>query len=199
MKKSEGFTLIEMVIVMSIFLFVTGAAIGIFISVINNQKAILSEQEIVNQTSYIVEYLSKSLRMAKRDLTGSCLGQDYQDHSYLLTKYDTLIGSYRGIKFIDQLDNNSCSEIYLDNSDAENNVIKKIRNGENPVSLSSNKMKINYMSILINGNNSFGKETEENDIQPRITISLSVQSKNLQNSPEKKIQTTISQRDLNIK
>ena len=37
-KIKRGFTIIELIIVMAVFLFVIGAAIGIFISIVKNQK-----------------------------------------------------------------------------------------------------------------------------------------------------------------
>ena len=49
----KGFTIIEMVVVMAVFLFIVGAAISIFISVIQNQRRVLAEQQTLNQISYL--------------------------------------------------------------------------------------------------------------------------------------------------
>ena len=62
MNNNKGFTLIELIVVMTVFLLVIGAAMGIFISIVQNQKKILSEQELLNQISYVEEYMSKALR-----------------------------------------------------------------------------------------------------------------------------------------
>ena len=67
-KKSAGFTIIELIVVMAVFLFVIGAAISVFISIIQHQKRVLAEQQILNQISYVEEYMSKSLRTANTEI-----------------------------------------------------------------------------------------------------------------------------------
>jgi prepilin-type N-terminal cleavage/methylation domain-containing protein len=199
LKFQRGFTLIEVVVVMSIFFVIVGTAVGIFISVISGQKRILSEQALLNQASYITEYMSKSLRMASKDLSGACLGEDYQGYNYLLTRYDSIEGAYRGIKFINQLDNNACDEFYFDNIDQENTFLKEIKNNGSAVSLTSDKVIVEYARFVINGKDSIQGSFEEDGIQPRVTISFGFKHKGDKNQPSVKIQTTVSQRDLNVK
>ena len=116
MKLSKGFTLIELIVVMAVFLFVIGAAMGIFISIIQNQKKVLSEQQLLNQISYAEEYMSKAMRMAKVEENENCLidsqGTDYPGYIYLLTRYDINSQLYRGIKFINQ-NSSICQEFFL--------------------------------------------------------------------------------------
>ena len=67
-KNGEGFTLIEILVVIVIFSIVLGAVIGIFISAIRIQRYYLASQKLLDQTSYVTEYMSRSIRMAKKRL-----------------------------------------------------------------------------------------------------------------------------------
>ena len=111
--KNSGFTIIELIVVMAVFLFIIGAAIGIFLMVIQNQKNVLAEQQMVNQVSYVEEYMSKAMRMAAVDTTGSCVAKGY---IYLLTRYDSAQSFFTGIRFFNQSTGN-CQEFFLDNLD----------------------------------------------------------------------------------
>ncbi|TSC95047.1 MAG: hypothetical protein CEN87_59 [Parcubacteria group bacterium Licking1014_1] len=223
MKSSKGFTLIELIVVIAVFLFVIGAAIGIFISIMQHQKRILSEQELLNQASYIMEYMSKAMRMARKDLTGDCLiddqGNSWPGYVYLLTKPDNSTGFYKGVKFINQSDcdiegNCACQQFYAEYIDPNNHAMgfilketKKYNYSESdfPVFLTSNNLKINYIRFGVNGRNGcYGAgcangAQESDDVQPRITVFLNIQTQGNESQPIKKIQTTVSQRGLNIK
>jgi prepilin-type N-terminal cleavage/methylation domain-containing protein len=209
-KPLTGFTLIELIVSMAVFLIVIGVSITIFISIIQNQRKVLAEQELLNQISYVEEYMSKALRMAKRDEDGSCLGSDKDGYVYLLTRPDAESGFYRGIKFINQSDNDSCQEFFLENLVSEDVntplVLKELKDSD-AVPLTSEKLQINSMRFGINGGDgcygagcldgAFYDET--NPIQPRVTILLSTNVLTTDKEPVKIIQTTVSQRNLNAK
>lgn len=200
----KGFTLIELTIVMAVLLVVVGTAVGIFISVVRNQRAILAEQELLNQGSYVLEYMSKALRMAKKDTDCTCLESQYCGYNYQLTNQDTLSGAYLGIRFINQSDNDACQEFYLDNTLAD--PVLKVKNiPSEGVPLTSDKFQINSIRFGINGRNGLaGSPDEVHDdacvnglcIQPRITIFLDIDATG-DDKPSKKFQTTISQRNVN--
>ncbi len=204
-KKDKGFTLIEMIVVMAVLLFVVGTAINIFISIAQHQRVILSEQEILNQTSFVLERMSKALRVAKKDSTGVCL-TGYAGHNYLLTR--PINGVYTGIKFINQSDGDACQEFYLDITDVDNPVLKEVRGiGKPAVALTSDRLMINSIRFGINGRDGSVTanplDVTDDDgiqygIQSRVTIFLDIQTKGGNEPTIEKIQTTISQRDLNV-
>lgn len=187
---------------------IIGAAIGIFISIIQHQRRILSEQELLNQISYVEEYMSKALRMATKDRSGDCLGADYSEYSYLLTRPEN--GFYTGIKFLNQsnvgtLGEPLCQEFYLDT--ATNILYSKIGN-DNAAAITSSKLKINSIKFGIDGYNGkfasgfpVGDQSDDNpDItlfQPRVTIVMNVQIQGDTQQPTRTIQTTVSQRNIN--
>jgi len=236
-KNNKGFTLIELIVVMAVFLFIIGVAISIFIFVIKNQRRVLAEQEILSQISYAEEHMSKALRMATVDKSGSCLGEDYAGYNYLLTRPDG--GFYTGIKFINQSYTDTpsgppiCQEFFFD---AENRVLKELRDNNSDgyaVDLTSSRMQIVSVRFALDesgGSSSassrigISNSEEDQDIQPRVTILLQVKipgdsqsAGNACNSAAdctadgvcdlstnkcvatRTIQTTVSQRSLNIK
>lgn len=210
MRLSRGFTLVELIVVIAVFLFVVGAAMGIFISIVQHQRIILSEQELLSQSSYVLEYMSKALRMAGKDLTGECLAGN-SGYNYLLTHKNLSSGFYEGIKFINQSDINKvtglpiCHEFSLDTSDPENPILKEKKDGlpSGGIALTSDRLFINSIRFGINGEIDFTNEDNigapgDNGIQPRITIFLDIKIQGDSNQSSKKIQTTVSQRDLNV-
>ena len=248
MKSSKGFTLIEIIVVMAVFLFVIGAAINIFYSIVGHQRRILSEQQLLNQISYAEEYMSKALRMAKSEFYENCLvdsqnpPQDHPGYIYLLTHYDSVAGIYQGIKFINPSDvtdsgNPTCQEFFLDNG-----VLKELKNSRNindAVALTPASIHINSIRFAVNGadgSTSSCSNTTDcptpyccgasdfDSVQPRVTILLNVNIPgNSQNSSiacnqdsvcrnndvcdlsthkctsTRIIETTVSQRNLNVK
>ncbi|MGA2418048.1 MAG: type II secretion system protein [Candidatus Staskawiczbacteria bacterium] len=217
MKYSKGFTLIELIVVMAVFLFVIGAAISIFISIVQNQKRVLSEQELLNQISYVEEYMSKALRMATKDTSGSCLGSDNLGYIYLLTRYDFTSSTFKGIKFLNQSDldfsgNPTCQEFFLDTD----NILKEEKNNDatTVTPLTSANLQLdptNPIRFSVNGSNgstftspscmstSQCGASENDSVQPKITILLNVKISGDSQNPERTIQTTVSQRNLNAK
>lgn len=218
-KSGAGFTLIELIVVMAVFLFIIGAAISIFISIFHQQKRILVEQEILNQISYVEEHMSKALRTAKVASTDSdkdCLGEDNLGYIYLLTHPDQ---TYRGIKFLNQLDPDSsnnpiCQEFFVDvaSSTDPRLVLWEKKGTGAPVAITSANLQVdpeNPIRFSINGSDDSPVSCpdpcgalNEDLIQPRVTILLNVKiTGGNQNDLGylRTIQTTVSQRNLNVK
>ena len=191
----SGFTIIELIIVLAVFFVVIGGAVGIFISMIQQQRKVLSEQELLNQTTYIEEYMSRLIRAVAIDPTGSCLGSNgvnYPGYYYLLTHYDSALGFYQGIKFISNA--NVCEEFFLDTD----GVLKEIKDSGMPQNILSSRFTIDHARFVINGDKNLIGASNNDLIQPRVTILLDIQNQIDGAQQEKIIQTTVSQRKLNL-
>jgi len=218
--KQRGFTIIELIVVMAIFMFIIGAAISIFLSIVNMQRKVLSDQQLLNQIGYVEEYMSKALRMAGVETSsGTCLvdsnNKPYSGAIYELTDWDAGLGQYKGIKFInlngDSNGNPICQKFFLDNlTHVSGNLVLNIP--DNPIVLKDlqnstditkafplTSVKINSMKIYVPPNICTGQDpcvaaSNTSGSQPRITIVLNVKNSAGGNMI---FQITVSGRNLN--
>lgn len=182
--RTKGFTLIEMLVVAVIAPIIIGAAIGVFVSAIRNQRYILAAQQLLNQTSYVMEYMTKGLRMAKKDLGQSCL-------SVTGCNYERLTGP-EGLRFIKQA--GYCKTFRL--GGVSNDVL--VDTDTDPerkglLSLTSEEdMEVTAFNVRIDG------QCQTDQIQPRLTFYLGIKGRGSDPQPKMGLQVTVSQRDLDV-
>lgn len=188
---NRGFTIIEMLVAMAIFTFVAGAASGLFVSSLRAQRVSLARQQLLDQTSYALEYMSRSLRMAKKELFDhpfACLSQ--RGYNYTNPRGDD---SVRFIKYDYEAGQNVCHEFFLD--DGQLKEYKMILDGpaggtESVQPLTSDDLLINSLKFTLTG------QSQDDVLQPKVTILLDISGKD---QSQIRIQTAISQRDLDIR
>jgi len=179
---SKGFTLVEILVASLVCLLIIGVASGLFVSLIRHQRRVLAKQELLNQTSYIVEYMSRALRMARKDRIGTCL-------SIGGLNYENPEGDISKIKFINHSENDVCQEFLWNRVEGR---LEESKNGNPFIPLTSDKLQINSLKFKV-----FGEAGGDN-FQPRVTIFLEVQIRGTGDQPKIQIQTTISQRNLDV-
>lgn len=170
MKTNKGVSLIEMLITVLIFSLVMGTAAGIFASAIKLQRYNLKHQQLLNQVSYTAEYMSRAIRMAQKD-DGTCI-----DGSNYLETADS-------IKFATYHD--QCWEFFLQNGQL------KINKDGTVYELSSSSFQVSDFIVNVIGDG-------VDNLQPKVTIYLEITGIGSGYQPKVKIQTTISQRNLDI-
>ena len=172
----RSFTLIEVLVSVSIFSLIMVILAGVFVSAFKVQKRSLAKGEMLNQVSYALEYIGRALRMAKKDLEGSCISAK--------SNYEITHGG-QGIKF--QNYKGECQEFYL-----EDTILRENKNGV-IANLTSPDLEISSFRI-----NPHGWDQDDN-FQPRITLFLEIKTKNQAGGASQlKIQTTLSQRNLDV-
>lgn len=187
----KGFTLIEMMVTVVIFSLIITTVTGIFISAIGAQRKALAYQELLNQTSYAMEYMSRSLRMAKKErddpafcLTGIGYGYGY---NYEITRLG------EGVKFINHLQDDDCQEFFRELDGVTETWRLKYKKGigvsEETLDLTSDYLTVNFLKFSLSG------ESQADKLQPRVTFSLEIEGKE---QTKTRIQTTISQRNLDV-
>ena len=191
---NKGYTLIEVMVAVGIFTIVIAAPTGFLVSSIKGQQKALASQEVLDETSYALEYISRSLRMAKKELnceskltpsTCACLKNAGYGTNYELTREG------RGIKFTNY--QNQYQEFFLDIND---NRLKEIKDGGEAIPLTSDDLEIVFFKI--GPQDSWGQNDNK---QPKITLFLEVkgiESARPELQPKIQIQTTISQRNLDV-
>ena len=174
---SKAFTLIEVLVAISIFAIVISAPTGFFISSLKAQRKALKSQELLDNTSYAVEYMSRALRMAKKDINGDCIGAS--------SNFENPDGKST-VKFLNY--KNQCQKFFL-----VNNQLKEEKNGQEHF-LTSDKLEITSLKFELVG------QSQTDNLQPKVTISLKIQGKDPlpEIIPKINIQTTISQRNLDV-
>ena len=189
--QNQGFTLIEILVTVAVLSVILVIISGLFTSALKAQRKSLASQDLLAQTSYVMEYMSRQLRMARKDISGSCITVK---NNYEKTNLRTLGGGdYEGpgIKFINY--RGECWEFFLDEND---NSLKQSKNETAPILLTSNKLAIEDFEVELAG------ESEAADtLQPRATFFLTIRGKSErpEAQPVIKIQTTISQRNHDFK
>ena len=164
---SKGFTLIEMIVVMAIFLVVVGAALNIFISIIKSENKLLAQQQALSQVAYIEQYMGNAIRAAVEDTSGSCLGASRAGNFYYPSDVVSNPlgngGFYDSIEFLNGSDVEKggpvCDEFYLDTT---TNVLKEIKgykdsnynmDPSSAVAVSSSSFDISSIRFAIDGLN----------------------------------------------
>lgn len=160
-----------MVVAVAIFTLLVGAASGVFISSLKNQKQSLATQEILDQTSYLMEYMSRSLRMARKDISGTCTGTAKLNYAF----------DGQCLKFLNY--NGECQQFCLDGTRLKD---------ENGSYLTSANLQVSSFTTVLSG----ASQPPTDYLQPKVTISLNIAG---QEQSSIKIQTTISQRNLDVK
>ena len=145
--KCKGFTLIEILVSITIFVLVVAATIGIFVSSLQGKERVNQLKEIEDNARYIMEMVSREMRMGS-------------------VNADEANTADSEIDFIDS----SGSNIQLCRADADGNCSSSgdylAKNGD---LVTSNKIKISNLTFYVNN---FTDEA----VQQKVTISMTVAS-----------------------
>ncbi len=183
-KMKNGFTLVELLVTIGIFSIVIGMVSGIFILGIRQQKVAFASQTVLDQASFALEYMSRTLRMVSKELSSSCLFQ--RGLNYEITH------SGSGVKFINHLEGDDCQEFFLESGQLK--YRKKIGQAdEQSLPLTSSKLEVSSAKFNLAGG------SQSDDLQPAVTIFLEIRGKGeIESSQRIKIQATLSQRNLDV-
>lgn len=185
---NKGFTLIEAIVSIAIFIAISSTLAEIIVISIQNQIKITATQKMFTEAALSLDKMEKELRMAKKDANGSCVGTASKNYnvsgSAITFLYnDQVSGLYICKKFT--LEDKRIKE-YVSTNDTSASL------PQNGVNITSSLINIDYLS--------FGVENDvPNDFfQPKVTIALTVSPKDIENQTPIKFQTTISQRRLDL-
>ena len=178
--KNKGFTLIEMLVTVLIFSIVIGAIMGVFVSAIKLQRYNLTHQQLLSQVSYAMEYMDRAIRMTIRD-DGSC---GFAGKNYRISNGNTKIEfqNYEG----------DCQEFYLNTSVNPYQLAASKGTNFSDVFLTSNDFNLSSLQFNVSGDITGDFE------QPKVTIFIEIEGSGSGHQPRIKIQTTVSQRNLDL-
>jgi prepilin-type N-terminal cleavage/methylation domain-containing protein len=180
---ASGYTLVEILVAVAIFFIIAAGPTSFFISSVRGQTRALASREIVDNSSYSLEYISRILRMAKKDLTGNCIpiGTNYENPGADISTIRIL--NYHDI----------CQEFSLieNRLQVRKSTDATAANFEEFLPLTSDDLEVTSLKFQISGSG------QDDDLQPRITILLELVKKG-QTESKIIIQTTVSQRNLDV-
>ena len=176
----KGFTLIELLVAITIFLMVITSFFGLFSSAFQEQRKNLNLQYLLQNISYSAEYISRALRMARKDLSGDCI-----------TAKHNFAAITDGIRFLNY--DRKCQEFFLEGETLKvrKSTDESSSNFGSPEPVTPQNIRIANLQFEISG------ESQLDTLQPKVTFTLSIRNK----TPEPRtlsIQTTISQRELDV-
>ena len=186
MTGNKGFTLIETVVALGIFIAIS-AGLGEVISVsIQNQVKIVTMQNTFSQAIFSLDKIEKELRMAKKDLSGSCVGVAGRNYNVVQgTPSDSIT-----FLFLDQDLGVRCKKYGVESGKIKEYISADMTStfpaGINVTSI----FDVNSLKFILTGDTS-----SQDNLQPKITILMNISNDYL--SPMN-IQTTISQRRLDL-
>ncbi len=187
--------MIEILVAVFVFILVIGAVVGLLVSTVQSQGTIIKEQKVASETSYVVEYMSRALRMAQRDDGNDCLEYTYP-HKYNYELIDA-VGEYGPtIRFLNYDD--ICQEFYLEDNKIYERKSSDKSKSNLPLSgvvMTSSNISVEELFFHKGGSNWHLSESTDGN-QSKVTISMRVGYGDERTSIN--LQTTVSQRNLNV-
>lgn len=189
-----GFTLIEIMVTITVFSLIFGIISALFVSAIKAQRKSLISQELLSQASYTMEYMSRQIRMAENYQggfvpPGGCTSTD-GNYNYEINANAT------SVKFASYANPTPCCmEFYLAGDDRLRRKIYKCSSNNTDEYLTPANFIVERFKIY-----RIDSKVGVSGEQPRITLFLKMRSNsvNLKEQKTIEIQNTISQRDLNV-
>lgn len=188
---TKGFTIPELLISLFVFSLVIVGAGGLLVSGISVQRRSGVQQELMDQASYLAEYMSRALRQARKELVDSpvnCLTGAGRGFNYELNSAGDRI------RFLNR--NNLCQQFFLAGSQIfeQTSTDATAASFAPQVALTSNNLQVAGLGFFISG------AGQGDNVQPRATFAIELKGKVLQAGfqPVTRIQTTVSQRKIDV-
>lgn len=187
-KRNAGFTLVEMLVSIAIFSSIVTLISTIFASSVRLQRQGLAYQELLDQTSYLMERLSRTLRMAMKDdimvrgfLPKNCLSGDKVNYEF----------SGNCLKF--RSEENECKQFCLQSAGSKKKIVE-ITEGGTPIDLTSPNLNVKTFNVK-DPNFTSWQQPPTDYFQPMVQIYLEIEGRE---QSKIQIETSVSQRNLDI-
>lgn len=191
----KGFTIPELLVSLFVFSLAILGAGGLLVSAINVQRQSGVQQELMDQASFLAEYMSRALRQARKELVAvpsNCLTTAGRGFNYELNPAGDRI------RFLNR--NNLgilvCKQFFLSGTQIveQTSTDATAANFASQVALTSNNLQVIKLGFFISG------AGQGDNLQPKATVAIELRGKVLQAGfqPVTRIQTTVSQRKIDV-
>lgn len=193
--KESGLTLMELLIAVTIFIFVMMSLTSIIIGLSAAQRNGIITQNMQENIRFAMEMISREIKLTQRsnsnnDPSGICVphGKNFK----ILGDTELFFINYSG----------QCVKYSVENDAIWRRTYQTPFNLSNPTQqgkiTSPTKVKIHSLKFAKDINGNILGDTLNDNKQPQIVISLKAQAVDKRYSPIYQIQTTISQRELDV-
>ncbi|OHA73163.1 MAG: hypothetical protein A3B24_00760 [Candidatus Wildermuthbacteria bacterium RIFCSPLOWO2_01_FULL_48_16] len=188
---NRGFTIIELMVAVAIFVVLTVGAANFLFSATASQRDSITMQEVLTESSSAAEYMGRALRGAKKELnTGpqNCLTTVGRGYNYELN------GTNDRIRFLSR--ENLCQEFYLLGTEIleRKSTDDTEQNFGQAVALTSSDVLVQELRFALTG------ESQTDSLQPKVSFFFKMQSVGVKAESQNRVQvqTTISQRNFDV-
>ena len=193
---SKGFTIVELLVSIFIFSLVIVGAGGLLVSSMGVQRRSGTQQEIIDQASYLAEYMSRALRQARKDTAGVCLTTAGAGFNYELNinpvgdRIRFLNRNNLGVLVCKQFSLSGAQIFEQTSTDAAANLPPLTPQ----LALTSNNLQVTKLRFYISG------ASQGDNLQPKATFAMELKGRAQQggSQPAVNIQTTVSQRKIDV-
>lgn len=196
---TAGFTLIEMMVALSLFTIVITIAVGAFLSMIAASKGVQGEQAVMTTLTFVLDSMTREIRTATNYY---CDSQSYLVSTDIPTTtasaVNDCINGDEGISFVESgksitsTANSRRIAYYFDTTAATNTIMRRVGDGT-PQSVVSDDITIIKAEFFVTGTTRL--DTGNNTNQPAVTIVLEATD---ETGAITTLQTTVTQRELDI-
>lgn len=197
LQKNNGFTLIEMLVALSLFTIVVTIAVGAFLSLIGASKSVQGEQSVITTLTFVLDSMTREIRTGTNYYCNTSSVLDDPSPVSTSTVRDCATGS-DGLSFMEAGSSVTAGAssrriaYYFDTGSATNTIMRKVGNGT-PQSIVSEGITVTDAQFFVTGSTRLGTGTDTN--QPSVTIILEARD---ENGATTTLQTTVTQRELDI-
>ena len=176
-RRGDGFTIPELLVSLFMFSLIIGGATNLLLSGITAQRSSLAMQELLDQSSFVVEYMTRSLRQAQKNLDSGCLANSGLN-------YEITQGG-QGVKFLNV--QGQCQEFFLEAGRIKERLPA-------PQFLVSDNVVVTSLQFILY------VESQDDHFQPRLTFAFEIDGRGVkpESRPKLQFQTTISQRNVDV-
>lgn len=188
LKKDKGFTLVEMLVSIAVFMIVMTVAVGSLVSIINANKKAQAIKNIINNINFAIESISKDMRMGTdySCLTDSGVETTCLAYGNVGVKYKNAEGNYIRYRFV-RSDDVGIGQGNIQRSDDDGTTWQSLTAPTVNVNITNMKF---YVLGIGTKNLTYGAKK-----QPRVIITLEGTSgANNGSQTYFNMQTTVSQR-----
>jgi prepilin-type N-terminal cleavage/methylation domain-containing protein len=183
--KEDGFTLMEMIVAISLFVVVMLSATQIFRMIIEGQRSAIASQSIQENIRYFFEVMSKEVRMAQKN-ESNCSSLLSPEPTQKYKVYNTAeVNGKEALYFENQY--GQCVVYYVNTND-----VLMINRGGKEAAAMPESLVVNDLDFEVQDD----EVGETHSLQPKVTVMMDVSSAETKQAYDKevKLQTTISSR-----